>query len=745
MFFIRKECQRLAIFGLGGVGKTQVALQFAYWVKDNQPEYSVFWASALSNGGFNQAYAELARRLSIPMSENEDEDLKESVQRYLSLESTGKWLMIVDNADNHELLFGSSDKPGGINQYLPQSDHGLILFTTRSREVAISAAETDIIDLHEMTSEEATRFLENRITQKHLLHNKMIITELLYELTHLPLAITQAVAYLNRNQMTIEKYLTLLRGTEQNMVSLMSREFHDNTRYPISQNAVATTWLVSFDEIRKSDNAAAELLSFISYIEPKAIPQSLLPNRWPEEETEHAVGTLLGYAFLVRQEEEGMFDMHQLVHVAIRVWLQKHRSTTQQSSAVGDKSPDQTNSVMAKTIQHLKTVFPSRHRENRGLWRQYLPHALSVLERSSNCQIDEKYELLYNVGICLYKDRLFAEAAKALEETYELRRGHAYRSTDDQLKLARWLASAYKFAGRKKEAINIYEYIAIIRRKELTNDNNQRLIAEHDLASAYLGNRQIKAAIDIMEQIVAIKGKTLVKDDHDRLTSEHNLARAYLKYGRIKEAINILEHVVAIEGKTLVEDDHDRLTSEHELARAYHKNGRIKEAIKILEHVVAIRKKTLREEDRERLISEHNLAKAYFNDGRIEEAVKMFECVVTVKEKMMREDDCGRLTSEHNLASAYLDDGRIEEAVKIFEHVVTIQRRASAEEDRDRLRSEYMLARAYLKVGKVQEAITLLQHVVAVRAKTLAEDDPERVASKELLTEAYSRYSPDLS
>ncbi|RYP18020.1 hypothetical protein DL767_009912 [Monosporascus sp. MG133] len=282
--FIRKDCQKLAVVGLGGVGKTQVALKFAYWAKDNQPAYSVFWVPALSDGSFDQAYAEIARRLEIRI--DKDDDPKKSLQRHLSSEAAGKWLLIVDNADDAELLFGSSEKPGGLHEYLPESENGITLFTTRSRKVAVSAAGCDVFDLQEMDEQEATSFLEKTLIQKQPLQDEAITRRLLQDLTYLPLAITQAVAYLNCNQTPIEDYLELLRGTEEDMVSLMSREFRDSTRYSGSQNAVASTWLVSFDQVRKFDSAAAELLSFMSCIEPKAIPRSLLPNSWSNEEME---------------------------------------------------------------------------------------------------------------------------------------------------------------------------------------------------------------------------------------------------------------------------------------------------------------------------------------------------------------------------------------------------------------------------------------------------------------------------
>lgn len=464
--FIEKKSQKLAVVGLGGVGKTQVALELAFWVKDSQPEYSVFWVPALSDESFEQAYVEMARLLDIQI--NKDEDLKVTIRRYLESETAGNWFLIVDNADDTDILFGPSDQPGGIYEYLPKSDNGRVLFTTRSRDVAVATAGSDVIDLHEMSPEEATRLFEKALGQKQQLQDETILDELLQELTYLPLAVAQAAAYLNRNQMSIKKYLALLQGTEQSMVSLMSREFHDDSRYRGSQNAIATTWLVSFDQIRRSDPVAAGLLSFTSYIEQKAIPQSILPCSSSEEELEHAIGTLCGYAFFVRRGDDDVFDMHRLVHVAIRVWNQKH---------------DLVEESKHKVIQHLVSIFPSSHPENRTLWREYLPHALHALQESNEYQ-EERFGLYYYVGRCLDSDRRFKEAIAALEKTYH------------------W------------------------RKQRLPEEDPPRLVSEHTLAVAYLQDRRIKEAIDIFEHVVAIE-KTLDLSEDNRLISQDLLKQAY--------------------------------------------------------------------------------------------------------------------------------------------------------------------------------------------------------------------------
>ena len=85
----------------------------------------------MSDESFEQACTDVARKFAIRKTAD-DEDLRETVRRHLSSEAAGKWLLIVDNADDAELLFGRLGKPGGINKYLPSSEKGLVLFTTRS-------------------------------------------------------------------------------------------------------------------------------------------------------------------------------------------------------------------------------------------------------------------------------------------------------------------------------------------------------------------------------------------------------------------------------------------------------------------------------------------------------------------------------------------------------------------------------------------------------------------------------------
>ncbi|KAK8029458.1 hypothetical protein PG993_010749 [Apiospora rasikravindrae] len=105
-----------------------------------------------------------------------------------------------------------------------------------------------------------------------VLEDAIMVTKLLNKLIHLLLAIIQAAASLDSNMVIISEYLRLLLGTVEDVAQLLSQEFDDETRYNELQHAVAPTWLGSFEQIRNVDDHAADLVKFISCIEPEAIP-----------------------------------------------------------------------------------------------------------------------------------------------------------------------------------------------------------------------------------------------------------------------------------------------------------------------------------------------------------------------------------------------------------------------------------------------------------------------------------------
>ncbi|KAF5986489.1 hypothetical protein FCOIX_1548 [Fusarium coicis] len=174
--------QKVALVGLGGIGKTQIALQLAFWVKENKPDYSVFWMPALSMAGFEQECVKLVKTLGIRCSEGED--AKDAVRQHLSSNDAGSWFLIVDNADDVEIFHKSTHPGGGILDFLPSSDNGRALFTTRSRKAASVAAKATVETLLPMYPEEAVGLLEKSLIDKEELKDIENVSQLLDALIH---------------------------------------------------------------------------------------------------------------------------------------------------------------------------------------------------------------------------------------------------------------------------------------------------------------------------------------------------------------------------------------------------------------------------------------------------------------------------------------------------------------------------------------------------------------------------------
>lgn len=232
----------MTIYGLGGCGKSAVALEFGYRAIARHT-HMVFWVPAISRESFELAYREIGIRLRIPGITDDNADIKNLVKETLSSDGLNDWLMIVDNADDPGVLLGATDtdlKSTRLSDYLPSSGRGRILFTTRNRKMARDLTHSAVLELHEMSKAEARQLIALHITKKPLLDDERTVNELLEILTCLPLTIVQAAAFINNNGISVSEYTSLFQqtGTEH---KLFSECFKDPRRYREIDSTIAKT------------------------------------------------------------------------------------------------------------------------------------------------------------------------------------------------------------------------------------------------------------------------------------------------------------------------------------------------------------------------------------------------------------------------------------------------------------------------------------------------------------------------
>ena len=213
--FANNQFTKIAVCGLGGVGKTQLVLELLYRVREKDKNYSAIWIQATSMESLDQGYHTVALQLGIRDPGGKDVDIKKLVQDFLKEDTAGQWILVFGNVDDIQMWI---DKTGSGTQqsnrlidYIPRSKAGRVIFTTRDRKVGVKLAQESVMEVPKMTEDTAIRMLRNSLIDKNLVDTRPADAKaMLAWLTHLPLAIAQAAAYINENGLTLADYLALV-------------------------------------------------------------------------------------------------------------------------------------------------------------------------------------------------------------------------------------------------------------------------------------------------------------------------------------------------------------------------------------------------------------------------------------------------------------------------------------------------------------------------------------------------------
>lgn len=324
----------MALTGIGGVGKSQIAIEHCYRFRDEHPNSHVFWVNGSSAQRFEQAYAEISRRLELRGCEDPEVKKLELVSDWLNDESHDPWLLLLDNADDEGVFFNAQDtelsqhvKSTPLIRYIPQSPNGSVLVTSRNRGAAFRLTNNagTVLDVPLMDEENSKLVLSQKLGQDQSTDGEIL--ELVKMLDYLPLAIAQAAAFISmRNpRMTVERYLKYLQENE----NILLEDMGDLRRDPDMPNSVIKTWHISFNQIKKDHPKSARLFSLMSVLDRQGLPDYLFSKGEMDLDFEDEVAPLIEFSLLNSSTDGRTFAMHRLVQIAMKCWLDLQGETQQ--------------------------------------------------------------------------------------------------------------------------------------------------------------------------------------------------------------------------------------------------------------------------------------------------------------------------------------------------------------------------------------------------------------------------------
>ncbi len=453
---------------MGGIGKTQTAVEYAYRHKE---DYSpILWVKAESKESLISDFAQLTSRLNLP--EKDAQDQQEVVNAVLRwLQQHDQWLLILDNADDLSLA----------SPFIQGLRSGHILFTTRAQATGTISR----VEVRELPEQEGAVFLLRRAkliakdTSYETIPRELRTQALaiVNELDSLPLALDQAGAYIEETQSGLPGYLDLYRTHGFDLLK------ERGLLAPGHPDPVATTWVLSFQKIEQANPAAAELLRFCAFLHPDAIPEELItegaselgPVLGPVAENpilfNKAVGEILKFSLIQRDMNTNTLDIHRLVQSVIQKSLE-------------EGTPNQ---WLERVVRAMNRVFPDVEFENWPKCDRLLlqaQHCASLI-MARNLQLEEGARLLNQTAFYLNERARYADAEPLYQRALRINE-QALGADHPQVALnLNNLAHLYNTQGKYADAEPLYQRALRINEQALGADHPQVALSLNNLAELY--------------------------------------------------------------------------------------------------------------------------------------------------------------------------------------------------------------------------------------------------------------------
>ena len=729
-----------ALYGLGGVGKTQVALEYAHrFMADYE---LVWWVPAERADEITMALAELADRMGLYVGENVVEAAEAALEA-LRRDTTGRWLLIFDNADD----------PKELDPYLPTGS-GHVIITSRNQAWGHSA---EPLEVDVFTRQESVAHLIRHLPRLSVADAAKVAAAL----GDLPLAIEQAGAWLEQTGMPAATYVDEL-ATQAARILAMNRP----SDYPVS---AVVTWNLSFQRLQERSPAAVRLLQLCAFFSPGPISMTLLYS-------DEMIASLLPYDKTLNEKfmlgrvimeisRLALFKVYQgsnsvQIHRLVQAVIRSQMTDEEQQKAChvvhdilvgarprrGDTDDPDNWSRYDLIWPHL---VPSRAEEcieerTRQLlidWVRYLwkhgefDQCLSLANRLDNLwsqqlglDHQQTLHLRFNVANVLRSQGRFGEARDLDMSVLAKQREILEPDHPHILMTAGGLAADLRALGEYQQALMSDQETYERFKEQFGEENPRTLTAANNLAVSLRLVGDCFTARSIDEDTLSKRRAVLGPDHPYTLFSAANLARDMREAGFLHESIDLLRATYDTYKTVLGEDLLDTLRTAKSLAVSLRKAGRLAEAKDLTQQTYERYLNRYGRESPDALSCALNLASDHSGLG---DKAKALEIVIEVRaayQADLGENHPNTLAAANNQANYLRGAGRVLEARALAAKTLRQMQNRLGEDHPFTLSCAVNLAHCQAESGQLAEAETLERDTITRLDRTLGPAHPDSLA-----------------
>ncbi|RDL36701.1 Uncharacterized protein BP5553_06053 [Venustampulla echinocandica] len=671
------------LHGLGGIGKTQLAIEYARLQKALYTSF--FWLDGNTEDSLIQSLLIIMRRL--PKGQIRDvkiEDIKGSdeskmiaqeVLEWFALDGNNGWLLIFDNIDktSYEEESSSHDSNSSsydITQYFPPGDTGSIIVTTRLQRLASLGESIHLCKLNTLDSlfileKNARRALKRSPSAdgSEIGHWDPDAVSLVERLGYLPLALVFAGSYISK--VDIPKYVKLYDKSWAQLHSKMIR-----SDYP--ERTIITTWQISFDEIQVRNKEAAKLLQLWGYLDRQELWFELVQWRdfesgapdWLQKITVSEVSffamidALLDYSLIERNDNCNTFSVHAVVHD----WIQ---------ASVNRKADKELLHTAVTTIGLAARVVNMR--DSAALQRRIFQHAVHCSQYWGAVDFEQSVDTMYlwslnSIGNLYLEQGRLAEAEHIYKwalEGRDVALGPEHPST---LEVVNNLGIIYSQQGRLDDAEQMCKRALMGTEAALGPDDLATLNVVNNLGNIYSKQSKLAEAEHMYKRALEGRDVALGPEHPSTLEVVNNLGAVYSQQGRFAEAEQMYKRALGSNSKeTALRPEHlSTLEVVNNLGNLYLEQGRLAEAEHLFQLSLEGIEAALGPKHPSTLQTVNNLGILYQKQSRFAEAEPMYKRALEGRQAALRPGHPSTINTAHNLSILYLQQGRLAEAGQMY-------------------------------------------------------------------------------
>ncbi|KAI9781791.1 MAG: hypothetical protein M1816_002181 [Peltula sp. TS41687] len=767
----------VVLLGMGGQGKTQLALEYASKSRSAGKYQAIFWVDASSSSTVSRGFETIAAKISSTGQVFDDVEaridfVKETLGRW-----DISWLIVFDNYDQPRDF-------KNVTEYIPQGGTGAILFTSRHGD---SERLGFTVRLTRMTEDEGLRLLFQSKLEMNA-ENVLEGTKIIQTLGFLPLAIDQAGAYISARKLPLRQFLK--HYDERRDVVLKHTPSFWEYRRRLGEGKdetllnVFTTWELSFQHISDSEEVRARIEHFLTlsaFLDFTNISEDLfrsytglkdvLPEWrecfisegvWSQYQYQDVLVELQKLSLLQTMDigsEESRFSLHPLVAEWLRLRADqtgRHKYTIEAVNVVmkylivhdkgsftfplqarlevlshidmclqneeeylqnPDESDDTVLSAAALGFALLYQDF-SRYQEAEAMLRRALPWYEKTLGPENRSTLDS----VANLGLlCFHQARLaeaevmYLRALTGKEKTL----GPDHESTLDTVNN---LGSLYFNQHKLADAEAWYQRALAGYENRLGPEHASTLSVVNNLGFLYFTQDKRADAEAMYQRALAGSEKTLGPEHTATLDTVHHLGMLYSKQDRLADGESMHRRALAGLEKTLGPEHITTLQTVNNLGNLYADQGKMADAEAMLQRALNGYEKALGPVHKWTAQTVNNLGNVYYRQGKLADAESMYQRALAGHEKTLGPEDTSTLLTVHNLGDLYADQGKLADAESMYQRALAGREKTLGPEHTETLPTVTNLGVLYYEQGKWEDAESMYQRALVGYEKTLGPD-----------------------